>query len=346
MGYINAKGNIVIPPQWDIADEFHEGIARVRNYSSHENGDTTTSSYIDTSGKVILKDIELDSLHYGYCSEGLIPFTENGKTGFIDKSGAIVIPAKFFCEPPEGDCGCSCEDGSVGYFENGVTWAKLGHVEILIDRTGKEILRGENARFAARRHIEGLAPFKKAGLYGYKDSKGKVVIPPQFSSAGEFSEGIASVSPKGQENEYIYIDKKGHKICDQVFRFTYQFSEGLGLASIEDDYVIVTKTGKIIPLPLGTSPQQQGQFKHGILSATIHDPYSPDSQEVFINPKGEVIARFRRATYSLFGDRIETPFDGVLARIYCQDDRSEKWVDRNGKVIWSNLPQNTPNQNR
>lgn len=60
--------------------------------------------------------------------------------------------------------------------------------------------------------------FSENNKYGYINSKGDIIIPAQFYSAGNFSEGLAPVRLKGT---YGYIDTKG----DFVIPSKYDFAE-------------------------------------------------------------------------------------------------------------------------
>ncbi|MBX3114625.1 MAG: WG repeat-containing protein [Fimbriimonadaceae bacterium] len=332
-GYIDVTGKVVIPAQWEFAAEFREGLALVSNDWGNYSEPGMTADFIDYSGKVVVKDILVDDIGLQGFSEGLAPFLQNGKVGFIDKAGKVVIPAKYYCEPGDDQCGCVCEDGAVGEFKNGVTWAKLGHTEILIDRTGKELLKGENVRNASNRYIEGLAPYKKRKLYGYKNLEGKVVIPAKYTFAGEFCEGVSFVTPQGLENQFVYIDKTGKQISDKIFEYPANFSEGFALATYEGFRVIVSKDGKTKRFPPLAGTHYPHFFKNGLFMATITK--NDTSKDVFIDQNGEIIAEFEISSPGAFREKISTPFDGHLAEIYCQGENSARWVDRNGKTVWS-----------
>jgi WG containing repeat len=51
------------------------------------------------------------------------------------------------------------------------------------------------------------------GRWGYADPNGRVVIPPQFSDSGHFSEGLARVSVlKERKWLYGFVDKTGRVV--------------------------------------------------------------------------------------------------------------------------------------
>ena len=53
---------------------------------------------------------------------------------------------------------------------------------------------------------------REKGKYGYMDRTGRVVIPPQFADAGNFSEGLAGVRLSEEEQKYGYIDTSGKMV--------------------------------------------------------------------------------------------------------------------------------------
>jgi hypothetical protein len=84
-GYVNAKGEVVIEPQFLGASAFSDGLACVRKEGLF--------GYIDTTGKWVIPP------RFAYAadfSEGLagVPLGDKG-WGFIDRTGQTVIPAKF-----------------------------------------------------------------------------------------------------------------------------------------------------------------------------------------------------------------------------------------------------------
>src|SRR5262249_43054146 len=94
------------------------------------------------------------------------------KWGFIDKTGALVIPCQF----------------------DDVAMDNYGGFE------DPNYCHGVPKAF--RNFSEGLCAVRIGNKWGYIDKTGKVVISPQFDSAGIFSEGLACVR-KGRKVGYI-----------------------------------------------------------------------------------------------------------------------------------------------
>ena len=84
--------------------------------------------FIDKTGRMVIPAVYDDATAF---SEGLVAVTVNGKTGFIDKTGKMVIPAVY----DAGDL--KYEDAY--YFENGTAAVCQDGEWITIDRQGKEV---------------------------------------------------------------------------------------------------------------------------------------------------------------------------------------------------------------
>jgi hypothetical protein len=82
-GYINKKGEFLVPTIFEVAKEFNEGMALVRDHGIY--------FYINTSGDEIGRNSNY-IVKYNF-HDGLARIIQNGKWGFIDKEGKIIIPA-------------------------------------------------------------------------------------------------------------------------------------------------------------------------------------------------------------------------------------------------------------
>ena len=93
-----------------------------------------------------------------------------------------------------------------------------------------------------------LFPAAKDGKYGFIDRHGKFVIPPTFTSAGYFSEGLAPVKVEGKDHslgkgqltrretgKWGYIDRTGTFKISPQFGSASSFSEGLAKATLWED---------------------------------------------------------------------------------------------------------------
>jgi hypothetical protein len=101
-GYKNSRGEVVIRPQFSIAQDFSAGgIAAVVDRSGW--------IYIDETGKRLLKPVVVDN-GPDYFSEGLARFLKDSKIGFFNTQGKIVIEPRFdFAHPFSEGLSAFCE---------------------------------------------------------------------------------------------------------------------------------------------------------------------------------------------------------------------------------------------
>jgi hypothetical protein len=85
-GYIDAKGGLVIPPQFDRAGPFSEGLAAVVKGAR--------SGYVDAGGAWALEPAQAPAgLEHRPFSNGRAVVRVGGREGAIDRTGRLVIPA-------------------------------------------------------------------------------------------------------------------------------------------------------------------------------------------------------------------------------------------------------------
>lgn len=164
-GYIDLVGNVVIEPQFTYAESFGEGLAPVR--IGEEYG------FIDRTGRFVIPPQFEAAEPF---QEGRAQVVVRGKTGYIDHRGELVIePAFDYGGDFFNGRALVASDGKLGYID------EAGNLEVDLPN----MTRGDN--FA-----EGLAPVAIDGQYGYIDLQGNLVIPPQFSHASRFRNGLAT----------------------------------------------------------------------------------------------------------------------------------------------------------
>ena len=80
-GYINAKNEVVINFQFEEANRFHKGLAKVSNNKKH--------GFINTKGEVIIP-IKFDKAHY-YFTDEIEELILNGKKQYYNKKGEEIF---------------------------------------------------------------------------------------------------------------------------------------------------------------------------------------------------------------------------------------------------------------
>lgn len=115
-GFINGKNETIIPFEYDEAYTFSNGLAFVKKGEKF--------GCIDTKNKIKVK-FSLEKTTYPFFTENLALFVENGKYGFINKKGKIIIPAIYDKSFP---------------FLNGLAYVELGGKVGYINKKGVEII--------------------------------------------------------------------------------------------------------------------------------------------------------------------------------------------------------------
>ncbi|MBQ3243767.1 MAG: WG repeat-containing protein [Bacteroidaceae bacterium] len=183
--------------------------------------------FIDKSGNVVVP------CKYGNAwsfSEGLVAVELDGKWGFIDQSGNEVIPCKY---------------GNAWSFSEGLAAVELDGKWGFIDKSGNVVVPCKY--HAARSFSEGLAAVRiggwETGKWGFIDKSGNEVIPCKYDGAGSFSEGLAVV-----ELDYYWgsIDKSGNVVIPCKYDNEYRFSEGLAVVKFDGKYGFIDKSGNLV----------------------------------------------------------------------------------------------------
>ncbi len=146
---------------------------------------------------------------------------QDGKYGYIDHTGKILIPPQFIW----------AED----------FWRGLGTVYVCgryasIDSSGNLL----PLRIAAEGRLE---PWEKGGKWGFVDSSGTFKVDPQFEKVLPFSQGFAAVR-KG--DKWGFIDKSGTMVIPATFKSAYYFREGVASAETESGDVLIDAKGKVL----------------------------------------------------------------------------------------------------
>lgn len=278
------------------------------------------------------------------------PIQQDGKWGYIDSTGKIVIKPQFAWaeEFSEGLAAFENEDGKHGY----------------INETGKIVIEPKFDNWTA--FSEGLAAVSIDFEWGYIDKTGKWIIPPQFAVGRPFSDGLALVGvplngkvsfPPGPV-KHVFIDKTGKVVIDakdDILNGT--FSESVGTAQFINNHgvtaVLIDKTGKVIANVEGI---ETDGFSEGLVPAKKSGKwgYMDATGRFVIEPQYEEAHRFSEGLAAVsigemwgfidHGSRVViTPKYGIgydskhhdfsegLALVYFQDKCS--YIDKTGRIL-------------
>lgn len=209
MGLKHLDGNVVVPGEYDIIQNYSEGMAAVCKGNRW--------GYVDSFGNNIIPCLYHSRLFYDNgvmddwgeygvpdeandFHEGLVMIMKNGKAGFLDKQGKVAIP--FLYERAKD-------------FSEGFAAVKKAGKWGFINKEGKNVIPCQYDKVASFR--EGLVAVVKNGKSGYINTKGKEIVPfiydkpEDWEPLHDFHEGLAVVKKNGV---YGYVDKEGKSTFD------------------------------------------------------------------------------------------------------------------------------------
>lgn len=211
-GYVNAAGQFVIAPQFDLADQFSEGVAAVELNKRF--------GYVGTDGHFVVepKYFRAGPFREGFAwvvtrkpltplGTGEYGFALSGQVTYIDHSGQEVRHS-FSAE-------------HVSNFSDGLAAVRPG-----------KIFGGCSERV------------------GYLNPKGEWSIKPQFDEAHDFSEGLAAVNKGGKchmGGKWGYIDKDGTLVIPFRYDSAGQFTNGHACVTEDEHRKLIDTKGSVSP---------------------------------------------------------------------------------------------------
>jgi hypothetical protein len=220
-GYIDKKGNVVVPFKYESGSVFLDnGLAIV--VANKKTG------CIDTKGNEVIP-FAFDGIKK--FNKWPAPAKKNDKWGYIDHQGKTVIEFQY--------------QDAWDFQENGLAFATtINKGKGGIDSLGREMI--PFAFDDIRDFKGGIAPAKFLGSWGYIDQKGKPVIKFEYDDAESFQEiGLAIVT---LNNKRGCIDKTGKTVISTVFDDLENFSEELAPAMKNDKWGFINLKGQpVIP---------------------------------------------------------------------------------------------------
>ena len=204
---------------------------------------------------------------------GLAMVKMNGKYGFMNLEGKLVVPCTY-------DYAFDFVDGVAIVEKNG----KCG----VIDTTGKLVSNCQWSRYPFE-ISEGLIQVNNGSSNGFIDANGKQVIPCAWGSCSSFSEGLAYVTNKSTLKG-VYIDKNGKTVLTGNWSGGSKFSEGL--AAVKNDkgkWGFIDKKGNlVIPYKWDSADGFYGGIARVGINKNPQQPWG-EKKYGFISTTGEVI---------------------------------------------------------
>jgi hypothetical protein len=258
-GYINASGQIVIPPTFPVFgnhgyDDFFEGVASM---------DILRPMLIDSLGAAI-KFSPYDVSGFGHFSEGVIPASigrgKLRKYGFVDHRGKLAIAATFdganeFSER----LAAVVVNGKYGYIDHAgdiVVAPRFNLAEPFSESAARVILDGpcnyvgygpcaffNPSILGFPEYRSGRDSHYTACQYTFIDRTGTPLFSQHFPDAFDFSEGLAAV---GDGKRWGFIDRTGAFRIPLQFDFVGSFSDGLARFRRDGKWGFIDSAGRVV----------------------------------------------------------------------------------------------------
>jgi hypothetical protein len=269
-GYLNNKFNLIVPPKYEYAHGFCNGLAMVEIESEKR-----ISAYINSKGQEVIflhgailnnilhdfsegvawidgtsgftlinklgkeltnKPYELPPYENLYFREGLSCFSLNGKIGYLNPKGEEIIPAKYIN-------GTSFENGVACVQINGELFGR-GNFK-LINKHGvflKTDVSLDNI-IQIPYFVNGVCWIEKVNEMGILENSGHYIKTIKFEEASEFYDGLAGVK---LNNKWGVINKKGKMIISPKYDDIGSFEDGFCKVKLKGKWGYINLNGKLI----------------------------------------------------------------------------------------------------
>jgi len=214
-GYINLKGETIIPCEYLDLTDFSKGLAYgykqvlTNNKETNEVGQYSTHGVLDSTGNIVIPMIYDEVLAF---SNGLFRVKKSKKYGYVDYNGKVIIPLEYFYVQHRAS--------SNGLFLVKKNWDED---EYFINLNNEKVFTPVGYD-NVHPFLEGRAIVKKNGKYGFLDENGELVIPLIYDDAIGFENKLA----RAELNTKIgFINSEGKVIIPIIYdkADTYYFSE-------------------------------------------------------------------------------------------------------------------------
>lgn len=287
------------------------GAAETTDSTAVETPAVNESAYdLEAIAKVIDGCEDLESFNCG-----LAAVKKNGKIGYINKMGNVVIPFEY--DPP------------TQVFSDGVGTVFKGDDVIYMDTKGKELFRTQSFG----RFYDGLCSNREQktdgiGRIGFIDKTGKMVIAPQYDYTGEFSDGMCWVTTEKSGNKIGFINTKGELVVPCQYEWPSErqptdFHEGLCAVMVDDvheDFGFIDKTGK---RAFPGVYSYESNFSEGLAAVTELLP-DGSTQSGYIDKTGKMVIKM---------DHRGGDFHGGIAKVM-DDPNPIYFIDKTGKKVF------------
>ena len=263
--------------------------------------------YIDKSGNIVIDCIYDDAKSF---SEGLAPVEKDGKYGFINTKGETVVEQKY---------------RETYNFEFGYAVVRQNSYYGVIDKNGIEIIKPDKYTGNIVVVSDGLffVPGPNGG-YDIIDKDSNVIID-GIANAGKYSNGLIPVKEiaSGTQNpmqngKWAYIDEKGNKVIDYIYDFAGSFVDGIAGVVYDGKIGYINTKGEYVIEPQYTYSDKVilRDYSCGIVS--IYD----GEKSIYFDENGNKLFDSNNG-YSSFSEDF----------VKCEKDDQYGYMNKEGKLV-------------
>jgi hypothetical protein len=223
VGFIDKSGSWQIEPIYDWATGFNKDLAIAQIVFKDQKDELLYDLNAELVGVINVNGKEVIPFKYNYAefdapgfTEDLIVLSEQGLSTVFDRAGKKLFYksyhiGKYF----DGKALCYDMDSNRYFF---------------IDKLGVEVGNFTGSFKSIGAFSEGFAAAKSNyGSWGYIDTTGQFIIPPQFDMVGKFSGGLAKIKIG---DKYGFVNKVGEKVIPTVYDDASDYDEGLAFVKL------------------------------------------------------------------------------------------------------------------
>lgn len=346
-GYVNHKGEYVINPQFQWANLFSNGMARI--------GIDGKTGFINEKGEIIITPQYSSSTKFHKGKAWVIQ--PGNAPELIDQKGKVLLTYK-----KGRNVHMFSEGLAIVTDDNNNNW--------VINEDGETIFRLPEKHSFCSNYMDGVAIIRNGDWdYGYIDKKGQIIIGCQFDNAEPFRDGKAIVK---KDDMYGVINKEGKFIINPQFKTMTYDNDGY-VVSIGDKYGWCDNKGKLTINPQFDAflPYKGNKLTGVMINSKVGfidkegkyviNPQFDDASEVFndviwvkvenkwglINSKGEYIANPQFDNVSAY--TYVNPFYEYVISEYFDIEGITSWITTklaNGKFDGFKISETTISQFR
>lgn len=195
---INKSGEIIVDGTARVG-KFSDGLIPVKQLYVNGKADMQNGKwgFLDKSGNIVI-DYQYD--YVGTFVNGIAGVVKEGKIGYINTKGEYVIEAQY-----------PYEDNTIlRDYSCGIVRVYDGEKSIYFDESGNQVFTLENSTIGEFNEDLAWVVNNEDDKRGYVNTKGKIVIDYKYTRANNFSDGLAKVYT--DDESFEFINSKGKTI--------------------------------------------------------------------------------------------------------------------------------------